>query len=359
MNLWQAFAFAHLLTVNPLLHHTEVFTVNSGDAAPTSAWQAQAELFDQNIYPRLIDFLYSNQKAVIPEVSLFFSPNLRGELYKGWEDAEFWNHYHQNVIAIADDLDGASFSVVAIHEMQHLFNEISKRESGTREEKWLDEGLSELLEWRMTGLFPSKLVDSVFLSGEIENLSKWPDEETSPQKNYGQSFLFIYYLYQHFGQDAFLRAEILNPTAGWAGLIATLKNLNPEADPNSLAPENLFLSFSLSLAVNSKIAGIHRQYSISGPAFENELNNRKISARFFSTQSKNEKLKPLSARFYRLDVSGCVVIPAVPGVQVFLATFPLAGAVTIREIKKEESICAPENSALSTELILVNDSIKL
>ncbi len=126
------------------------------------------------------------------------------------------------------------------HEFQHMVNFSRRRARGLVEERWLDEGLATFAEWvlssRLGGPPATGLAPSPHLSRFLENPSicltdnreaVWFDDRFL-FRQYGASFLFVFYLVEQFGgvadesRAALTRRFVEQPCVGAAAVEAAL-----------------------------------------------------------------------------------------------------------------------------------------
>ena len=103
------------------------------------------------------------------------------------------------------------------HELQHMIHWNNDR----NEERWLDEGFSELAE-RLAGFDPG-WDDESFREEFDTQLNYWPDEEHGaiPPAHYGASYRFALYLWERFG-DSFIWDLAHHPANGMVSVDAVL-----------------------------------------------------------------------------------------------------------------------------------------
>ena len=80
----------------------------------------------------------------------------------------------------------------AVHEIQHLF--LSTRCPNAP--LWLNEGLSELLAWRVTPTLEPLVATAAFLSGSTPRPLEQVSRADLSMADYGQSYLFVRYLWE-------------------------------------------------------------------------------------------------------------------------------------------------------------------
>jgi len=110
-----------------------------------------------------------------------------------------------------------NYLATLVHEFQHL----TQWDNDPNEERWLDEGFSELAEL-LVDLGPS-WNDEVFREAFDTQLNDWPhpEESVTSTAHYGASYRFILYLWEQFG-DRFIRDLAHHPANGIASVDAVL-----------------------------------------------------------------------------------------------------------------------------------------
>jgi hypothetical protein len=108
------------------------------------------------------------------------------------------------------------------HELQHALH----WKLDPNEERWLDEGLSELTQ-RLVGFDPGQS-DEIFREAFDTQLNHWPynGEGEPPASHYGAAYRFMLYLSEQFG-DEFIRDLAHHPANGLASVDALLADLQP------------------------------------------------------------------------------------------------------------------------------------
>jgi hypothetical protein len=110
-----------------------------------------------------------------------------------------------------------AYLATLVHEFQH----VTQWQNDPNEERWLDEGFSELAE-RRVDLGPS-WNDEVFREAFDTQLNDWPhpQESATSTAHYGASYRFALYLWEQFG-DTFIRDLAHHPANGMVSVDAVL-----------------------------------------------------------------------------------------------------------------------------------------
>ncbi|MGK5084754.1 hypothetical protein WDW37_15780 [Bdellovibrionota bacterium FG-1] len=110
-----------------------------------------------------------------------------------------------------------------VHELQHLFLHIQH----PGESVWINEGLSELLAWRVSSLVPSIATDA-FLNAPVTPGLQTEGSREFSLENYGQSYLFFRFLWEDQlkgGGDRLFEVIAKQTGRGAAGLMGALTSL--------------------------------------------------------------------------------------------------------------------------------------
>lgn len=112
------------------------------------------------------------------------------------------------------DIGTHSYNRILAHEFQHMIHDnVDQNEEG-----WLDEGLSHLAQ-QIAGMRGDEWVKAYMLDPD-QSLWYWGGDNS----DYGQSYLFVDYLFERFGQD-FISALVANPANGFTGIDRTLVDI--------------------------------------------------------------------------------------------------------------------------------------
>jgi hypothetical protein len=117
----------------------------------------------------------------------------------------------------------------AIHAGIHDYQHIVSRRVRPDEPRWLQEGLSELLAWRVTGILPDLSIAAFLGEPSPLALAKTEISELG-MADYGQSYLFLRFLWERFTGDRIFTDR----AGGW---------------PGGLGLGELYRRFAVSLAV--------------------------------------------------------------------------------------------------------------
>lgn len=124
------------------------------------------------------------------------------------------------------------YKEVLAHELQHMIH----KHIDPDEEGWLNEGLSMLAQ-QIAGMRGDNWVSEYFITPD-QSLWYWG----SASADYGQSYLYLEYLYELYGDD-FIKALAANQTNGLASIDQTLTEFNSARNADELYTDALTAAF--------------------------------------------------------------------------------------------------------------------
>jgi immune inhibitor A len=124
------------------------------------------------------------------------------------------------------------YKEVLAHEFQHMI----QKNVDPDEEGWLNEGLS-MLSQQVAGMRGDNWV-SEYLKKPDQSLWYW----SSSSADYGQSYLFVDYLYEQLGED-FIKALVADPANGLASVDQTLAAFHSPRDTDTLYADSMIATF--------------------------------------------------------------------------------------------------------------------
>ena len=176
---------------------TRLFVVNSDNLGKEGGHFSQADQL-----PAVVD-VHSN------EGQYFFISNT-------WSSGIASNYYKE----------------VLAHEFQHMVH----KHVDPDEEGWLNEGLSMLAQ-QVAGMRGDNWVSEYFITPD-QSLWYW----SSTSADYGQSYLYLEYLYELFGDD-FINSLAANQANGLASIDQTLTEFNSARDADELYVDAITAAF--------------------------------------------------------------------------------------------------------------------
>jgi hypothetical protein len=251
------------------------------------------------------------QLRFLPEFLEFFNgqdvlgPTLLIEIQNHIQDdyCAFVPSENSRILIRRDCLQETTLAPVFFHELQHIAENYLR----VKKDDWLNEGLSELLSYRLVHLYPALVWSNIASSGQTDPLIfSRHDLHSLPadvrQSLYGTSNLFLTYLYQHFGGDEWLRKMILTPGNG-QDVIETVLAKNNSVDPAVLKFNSLFLNFAVALNVNSPWGSENGMFALGGYDPTPELRGFKLQGIFEVIEPNdvlNKQLNPYQTMSFRM-----------------------------------------------------------
>jgi hypothetical protein len=245
-------------------------------------WMAKTTLLlDKVVYPRFSHIV--GLPTPLPKIKLVFEKLGRDKL-----PAYVLKDVDLTIYINVDRYLDGNYEFYLGHELQHTISNHYRRGKGF-EEEWISEGLSQLIEYRMTGQLPLQGVLSYLSRSMTYPLQEWPafTHSAVDQNYYSNTFLFFFYLYNHFGQDGFLQRMILSDQSGVTNLEAALSEFRG-SDINLGA---IFLNFSMALHVNEEVKGSNGLLSLIGESGSSEFRNIVIQPQLLSFSLPSNSLR--------------------------------------------------------------------
>ncbi len=179
----------------------------------------------------------------------------------------------------------ASYTSTLAHELQHAL----QWQVDPNEERWLDEGFSELAP-RLVDLDPGSS-DESFRDAFDTQLNHWPyeGEGMPPAAHYGASYRFVLYLWERFGDDL-LRDLSHHPANGLPSVDAVLADHG-----TGLTADGVFADWVLANAVDQgEYAYDHEEWEPSLPTW--------VKSTFYRYPMDIETaVHPYAADYYKLE----------------------------------------------------------
>ncbi|NUM59651.1 MAG: hypothetical protein HUU56_13510 [Bdellovibrionaceae bacterium] len=121
---------------------------------------------------------------------------------------------------LIDKMEG---QLVLIHELVHII----RHHFNPLEERWLDEGLAQLIETEYIALWPYDKQTQLFSQEKLFLSSH--DEDYSPKgRGYSSSYFFLKYMYNHFGGLHLVKKLLTSQKTGWSNIQESLKQLSEQ-----------------------------------------------------------------------------------------------------------------------------------
>ncbi len=229
------------------------FWVEDGADVNQQDVKALMDTFENQIYPMDREFFGSEANPGVdgdPHIYVLYASNVgrsvAGYFYSsdGYNPLvnEYSNAHETYVIHTTQDLaDEYAYSTLA-HEFAHMIHFAADR----NEELWMNEGFAEVgafLNGYSAGVFDWEYAQSPDLQ-----LTDWLGADQSNRTHYGQSFLFLTYFLDRFGEEV-TKALVKDPENGLASIDDTL-NLSNIADPQTGQPvtaDDVFMDWAATM----------------------------------------------------------------------------------------------------------------
>lgn len=262
-------------------------------------------------------FKHHSKRIGIKKVFLLFD-RFENKKSRSMVMREYLDDYGLSVINIdIDSLKDSRIKLTLVHEMQHLINNIYRKDDKHYEEDWINEGLSQFYEYYFSRLLPENSLKSFFKDGLIPSLISSPGD-----KEYTNYLLFMIYLYTHFGGESLLLDIMTSGERGRDNLENAIRNNigNSSIDGTGLTKlSSMFLNYSMALWYNKIGYGEREFFSIGGQRDHYLLSSYHIKATKLLI-NKDEKvidLKPFQTGYYKLHGARCFSVKADRGCMVY------------------------------------------
>lgn len=345
--------------------------------------------FDKEIYPRYNQHVTVDPKATTrsrDKIIILFD-NIHDEFYyQNKTTKEFsarfsrylTKYYHQDIFVIdINYINPWQTTYILTHELQHLI----RYHYHENESLWLDEGLAQFIDYYLNGFPIESLLE---LEHQFKKDCALDSCSRQMRSGYSDNFLFIYYLYKHYGGIDFIRTLITNNEQRGVENIQQAMNVMKnkleekiKLDSSSeLACKLPFFSFKKAL-INYHIALLSNNFrnkiKSCGNFYDLELDQEQLLAnstlKYFSIDPENllESLQvtvgALNARYFQLR-NRCIKIEIPPLMTKAPSTSSVLGIIfdwhsnddnkVIRPVKTEGCLENVKNN--SQYLILINTS---
>lgn len=184
------------------------FWVENGVSYDPDDLQELAETFEREIYPTNREFFGSewspgvdNDEHLYVLYARRLGGNVAGYFSSADEyhpDAHEYSNAHEMFMLSAEHVslyEEFAYSVLA-HEFQHMIHWYRDR----NEESWINEGFAELAAF-ING-YDVGGADWLYVQDPDVQLNTWPNDPNATLPHYGNSFLFLTYFLDRFGEDA-------------------------------------------------------------------------------------------------------------------------------------------------------------
>lgn len=263
--------FQTTATLRYVTPHT-YFWIENGVRYNENDLKRLGDTFESQIYPTNREFFGSEWTPGVDEDPRIYILYVRGAgaTVAGYfssadsfhPSVQEYSNGHEMFIFSADHVDLGSedaYSVLA-HEFQHMIHFNTDR----NEDIWMNEGFSVVAE--MLNGYPIYFVYYYIRNPDI-NLTDWSPNPGSNAPHYGQSFLYLAYLLDRFGDDV-TKAVIQHPENGLESIDLVLADLDI-TDPQTgevVTADDLFVDWAATMWLMDRSVGDGRYHYNIYPA---------------------------------------------------------------------------------------------
>lgn len=162
-------------------------------------------------------------------------------------------HHSDNenqIIKVHDSMKSAvEYQLVLIHELTHILRNAYQ----PNEERWIQEGLANLMQTLYAGQWPKEFENN-FRNLKYFHLSNNIDDYQLGSSGYLVSYFFTLYLYEHFGKNLFIKDVATGTNIGAENIekaISTYQKRNSSSiDLDYLTLNSLWAHFSFAVLLN-------------------------------------------------------------------------------------------------------------
>ncbi len=242
------------------------FWIENGVRYDDGALQRLGNHFENEIYPTTREFFGSEWTPGVdedPRVYILYARGVGATVLGYFSSSDSFNplvseysNGHEMFVFNADLASLSSedaYSTLA-HEFQHMIHFNTDR----NEDTWMNEGFSVLSE--LLNGYPVYF-DFYYVVDPDSNLTDWSPDPGSNLPNYGQSFLYLAYLLDRFGDDV-TKAVIQHPENGLESIDLTLAELNI-TDPRTgkvVTADDVFVDWAATMWLLDKSVGDGRYH---------------------------------------------------------------------------------------------------
>ena len=242
------------------------FWVENGAGYNERELQRLADAFENEMYPTDREFFGSEWSPGVdgdPHIYVLYARGVGGTVAGYFSssdsfhpDVSEFSNGHEMFVFNADGVDLSSeeaYSVLA-HEFQHMIHFNTDR----NEDTWMNEGFSVVAE--LLNNYPVYF-DFYYVENPDINLTDWSPDPGSNGAHYGQSFLYLAYLLDRFGEEV-TKAVVKHPENGLDSIDLTLEELNitdPETGTN-VTVEDIYMDWAATMFLMDPSVGDGRYH---------------------------------------------------------------------------------------------------
>ncbi|HEX7556632.1 MAG TPA: hypothetical protein VF338_08405, partial [Leptolinea sp.] len=248
------------------------FWIEDGVDYDAKKVESLAEIFENQIYPTDREFFGSEwTPGVDGDVHLYIiyahglGDNIAG-LFSSIDSvnplARPDSNGHESFFMSADNLNfGEEDKGTLAHEFQHMIHWYRDR----NEDTWMNEGFSVLAEF--LNKFDTGGFDELYVMNPDQQLTDWPDDNNLTRPHYGESFLFLAYFLDRFGEEA-TKQLVAEPENGMAAIDKVLKEITAtdKQTQKQITADDVFGDWVVALLLKDPKAGDGRFTYTNYPA---------------------------------------------------------------------------------------------
>jgi len=242
------------------------FWIENGASYNESDLKKLGDTFENQMYPTDREFFGSEWTPGVDEDPHIYVLFVRGTgasnagYYSSPDEynplVKKYSNGHEMFVFNADNVDLASeeaYSVLA-HEFQHMIH----WHTDANESTWMNEGFSVVAE--LLNEYPVYF-DQLYVVNPDLGLTDWSPDPGSNGPHYGESFLYLAYFLDRFGEDA-TKAVVKNSENGLTSIDDTLQSLNI-TDPQTgkvVNADDVFMDWAATLYLMDSSVGDGRYH---------------------------------------------------------------------------------------------------
>jgi hypothetical protein len=321
---------------------------------------ATIRYFDQEVCNRFSDvYGFSPIRPGQEKIILLFDENLS---FKGFHSRILEEQYRRDfiLIDINENLDSNALKYRFPHELQHLV----RYHYQPAEEDWLNEGLSVFTEYLFNEEFPILYLEKY---NDLAGRSLFGRLESENRTgNYFNNFLFIYYLYQHYGGMDLIRELMRSPQAGAENIGTTLqrfKNKQKGLKSDYYSLEKAFINYQLALILNP-----YREVVESDGFFDLKLDLANLPSEFHKFSARTGilpletaiTLDLMTSHFYDLETR-CFAVEMKPKTKLLAVLINMSSNTSdqaIQVLKNNKIYCVDELRQVGQFIAVINPDSK-
>jgi hypothetical protein len=237
------------------------FWIEEGVKYDMAKVKKEGDLFENQIYPTDREFFGSEwTPGVDGDVHLYIiychglGNNIAG-LFSSIDSihplARPDSNGHESFFMSADNLNfGEEDYGTLAHEFQHMIHWYRDR----NEDTWMNEGFSVLAEF--LNKFDTGGFDELYVMNPDQQLTDWPNDPDKTTAHYGESFLFLTYFLDRFGEDA-TKMLVAEPENGMTAIDKVLKEVKSidKQTGKQITADDVFADWAVSMFLKDGKAG--------------------------------------------------------------------------------------------------------